>query len=109
MSPPQQHPQPESQPSEPPAPPSHASVEETSAAAPAGPYPTSFAQIVELIESGKPIPGIEDIPDTVLTGQEGPSKERRRMKPWEMRDVREEAVKYGGGLGTELFAGNKEG
>lgn len=113
MSPLPQHPQPEAQTSELPAPPTHVPVEEPSSAAatatPAGPYPTSFAQIVELIESGKPIPGIEDIPDTVLTGQEGPSKETRRMKPWEMRDVREEGVTHSGNLGAELFAGHKGG
>ncbi len=105
MTHPQQHPQPASVPSQP-APPAKPTSNEP--AAPAGSYPTSFAQIVELIESGKPIPGIEEIPDTVLTGQEGPSKEKRRMKPWETSDVREDGVKNGGGLGTELYSEKKE-
>lgn len=49
----------------------------------AAPYPTSFAHIVELITSGKPIPGIKEIPDTVLSGQETQSKCEKRRKPWE--------------------------
>lgn len=48
------------------------------------PYPNKYAQIVELILSGKPIPGILDIPDTLL-GMEQSSKAsvQRRRKPWE--------------------------
>ncbi|KAJ6004841.1 hypothetical protein N7540_012640 [Penicillium herquei] len=46
-------------------------------------YPTSFAHIVELITTGQPIPGIEQIPDTVLTGHEITSEKPRRRKPWE--------------------------
>ena len=49
----------------------------------AAPYPTSFAQIVDLISSGKPIPGIKEIPDTVLDGQGTESKREKRRKPWE--------------------------
>lgn len=54
------------------------------AAEPTPPYPTSFADIVELITQNKPIPGIEEIPDTVL--ELGSSKRDtavRRKKPWE--------------------------
>ncbi|KAF2097468.1 hypothetical protein NA57DRAFT_58052 [Rhizodiscina lignyota] len=47
------------------------------------PYPTSFAQIVELITSGQPIPGIKDIPNTVLEGQQSESNKPKRRKPWE--------------------------
>ncbi|KAH9867714.1 hypothetical protein IAQ61_008309 [Plenodomus lingam] len=51
------------------------------------PYPTSFAHIVDLISTGKPIPGIKQIPPTVLEGQGSqPTKERRR-KPWEKEDA----------------------
>ena len=50
---------------------------------PAAPYPTSFAHIVELITSGKPVPGIKDIPPTVLTGQGTQPAQARRKKPWE--------------------------
>lgn len=46
-------------------------------------YPSSFAHIVELITTGQPIPGIQQIPDTVLAGHETPSKVTRRRKPWE--------------------------
>ncbi|KMP03428.1 hypothetical protein CIRG_03120 [Coccidioides immitis RMSCC 2394] len=31
----------------------------------------------------QPIPGIQQIPDTILTGQEGPTTAARRRKPWE--------------------------
>ena len=51
------------------------------------PYPTSFAHIVELISSGKPIPGIKEIPDTVLSGQGTESKHERRKKPWEQQST----------------------
>ncbi|KAB2573024.1 MYB DNA-binding domain protein [Lasiodiplodia theobromae] len=50
------------------------------------PYPTSFAHIVELITSGQPIPGIKEIPDTVLEGQGSASTASKRKKPWE-KDV----------------------
>ncbi|KAJ5495597.1 hypothetical protein N7539_000713 [Penicillium diatomitis] len=46
-------------------------------------YPNSFAQIVELITTGQPIPGIEQIPDTVLEGHDISSEKPRRRKPWE--------------------------
>ncbi|KAL9097798.1 MAG: hypothetical protein Q9165_000124 [Trypethelium subeluteriae] len=47
------------------------------------PYPASFAQVVELISSGQPIPGIKEIPDTVLAGQGTESSTAKRKKPWE--------------------------
>lgn len=50
-------------------------------------YPSSFAHIVELITTGKPIPGIQEIPDTVLTGHDISSEKPRRRKPWEKDDV----------------------
>jgi len=48
------------------------------------PYPMSFAHIVELITTGKPIPGIKQIPDT-LHGEEAStvSAKAPRRKPWE--------------------------
>ncbi|RAL02032.1 DUF5572 domain-containing protein [Aspergillus ibericus CBS 121593] len=46
-------------------------------------YPSSFAHIVELITTGQPIPGIQQIPDTVLTGHDTPSERPKRRKPWE--------------------------
>lgn len=50
-------------------------------------YPSSFAHIVELITTGQPVPGIQEIPDTVLTGQEAPSTLEKRRKPWEKLPV----------------------
>jgi len=50
---------------------------------PPAPYPTSFAHIVELISSGKPVPGIKDIPNTVLEGQGTAPLKPKRKKPWE--------------------------
>ncbi|KAL8742189.1 MAG: hypothetical protein Q9190_005292 [Brigantiaea leucoxantha] len=50
---------------------------------PPAPYPTSFSQIVDLITKGEPIPGIKDVPDTVLTGHESMPTTAKRKKPWE--------------------------
>ena len=58
-----------------------------SASEPAAPYPTSFAQIVELITSGQPIPGIKEIPPTVLEGQGTQASKPRRKKPWEKDEI----------------------
>ncbi|KAK8247018.1 hypothetical protein HDK90DRAFT_461806 [Phyllosticta capitalensis] len=87
-------PQSQSQPPAPtsasPAPPQTQTAPSSSAAAPASsnspddaPYPTSFAHIVELITTGQPIPGIKEIPDTVLEGQGTAPTASRRRKPWE--------------------------
>ncbi|KAL4992508.1 hypothetical protein BDW68DRAFT_149903 [Aspergillus falconensis] len=46
-------------------------------------YPTSFAHIVELITTGQPVPGVQQIPDTLLTGQGAVSAKPKRLKPWE--------------------------
>ncbi|KAL5117101.1 hypothetical protein ACEQ8H_005060 [Pleosporales sp. CAS-2024a] len=53
---------------------------------PPAPYPTSFAQIVELITSGQPVPGIKEIPTTVLTGQGTQAAKACRKKPWEKEE-----------------------
>ncbi|KAF2633184.1 hypothetical protein BU25DRAFT_435766 [Macroventuria anomochaeta] len=55
----------------------------TNPSEPPAPYPTSFAHIVELITSGQPIPGIKEIPNTVLEGQGTPAEKPKRRKPWE--------------------------
>lgn len=47
------------------------------------PYSASFAEICDMIAEGKPIPGIKDIPDTILEGQASESQSERRKKPWE--------------------------
>lgn len=54
-------------------------------------YPSSFAHIVELITTGQPVPGIQQIPDTVLTGHDIASEKPRRRKPWE-NDIAAPAV-----------------
>jgi hypothetical protein len=47
-------------------------------------YPTNYQNIVELIMAGKPIPGIKQVPNTVL-GEDASSepKAQPRPKPWE--------------------------
>ena len=57
--------------------------EEEGAAEPEAPYPVTFNQIVELIANGQPIPGIKDIPDTVLEGRKSQAVVSTRRKPWE--------------------------
>ncbi|EMC96576.1 hypothetical protein BAUCODRAFT_51573, partial [Baudoinia panamericana UAMH 10762] len=47
------------------------------------PKPASFAEICDMIAEGKPIPGIKDIPPTILDGQVSESSSSRRKKPWE--------------------------
>ena len=57
-------------------------------AEPTPPYPTSFADIVDLITQNKPVPGIEEIPTTVLElGSSKRDTATRRRKPWETADV----------------------
>jgi len=47
------------------------------------PTPATFAEICEMIAQGKPIPGIKEIPDTILEGQGTHASATRRKKPWE--------------------------
>lgn len=47
------------------------------------PKPASFAEIVDMIAEGKPIPGIKEIPDTILEGQASENNVEKRKKPWE--------------------------
>ncbi|GAB7340650.1 hypothetical protein MBLNU457_7046t1 [Dothideomycetes sp. NU457] len=47
------------------------------------PTPATFAEICEMIAQGKPIPGIKEIPDTILEGQGTHATATRRKKPWE--------------------------
>ncbi|CZT11883.1 hypothetical protein WAI453_003166 [Rhynchosporium graminicola] len=63
------------------------------------PYPRSFAEIVALIQSGAPIPGIKEIDDTPRgLAASSPSVMPKRRKPWE-KDVPEEVIQ-GRGPGT---------
>jgi hypothetical protein len=56
------------------------------------PYPPTFAEIVELITSGKPIPGIKDIPPTLLTSQATKPTASKRRKPWDKELPSEEGM-----------------
>jgi hypothetical protein len=67
------------------------------------PYPPTFAEIVSMIQSGAQIPGIVDIPDTVLPDKATKASEKKRRKPWET-DVPEAVLQ---GAGTELENGEK--
>jgi hypothetical protein len=60
------------------------------------PYPTPFAEIVALITSGKPIPGIKDIAPTVLSDQATKPVANKRRKPWEKdEDLAVKEVTFG--------------
>lgn len=61
-------------------------------AAPPPAYPMSFNHIVELITTGQPIPGVKEIPDTVLEGQASHSTTSKRRKPWEKDEVLQESA-----------------
>lgn len=70
----------------------------SSATEPPAPYPISFSQIVELITTGQPIPGIKEVPNTLLEGQASQPTTAKRKKPWE-KDAREN-VDNGSGMGS---------
>ncbi|KAG0290413.1 hypothetical protein BGZ96_006113 [Linnemannia gamsii] len=48
-------------------------------------YPKSFQEICELIASGKPIPGIRQIPDNLAEGTPSEAKLAPKLKPWEKK------------------------
>lgn len=52
------------------------------------PRPATFAEICDMIAEGKPIPGIKDIPDTILEGQASSASQAQRRKPWERDELR---------------------
>ena len=58
-------------------------AEPAAAAEDAEPPRLSYQEVVELIQSGKPVPGIKEIPNTILEGQGTQSTQARRKKPWE--------------------------
>ena len=47
------------------------------------PTRATFAEICEMIAQGKPIPGVKEIPDTILEGQGTHASANQRKKPWE--------------------------
>jgi Family of unknown function (DUF5572) len=79
---------------------------------PPPPYPTSFASIVDLITRNQPIPGIEEIPNTVLdAGSSPPNKTPWRRKPWE-KEPQQQDLETGSGEkrnGVEGKANKDEG
>ncbi|KAF9280225.1 hypothetical protein BGZ68_007422 [Mortierella alpina] len=52
-------------------------------------YPKSFQEICELIASGKPIPGIRQIPNNLAEGTPSEAKLAPKLKPWEMKKAAE--------------------
>ena len=63
--------------------PTDSSISNQAGAVAPPPYPTSFSQIVDLITNGQPIPGIKEVPNTLLSGQESLAVTAKRKKPWE--------------------------
>lgn len=51
------------------------------------PYSSNYQQLVELIVSGKPVPGIKTIPDTVLGEQKSEATAATRPKPWAKKET----------------------
>ena len=71
----------------------------------------SFAEVMELIKEGKPIPGIRDIPGTVLEGQGTAPSGAQRRKPWEQGAGGSEgapAWQRGGGSLRDMFPRRQE-
>lgn len=50
------------------------------------PYSSNYQNLVDLIVSGKPVPGIKQIPDTVLSDQGSKLEAKSRVKPWEKQN-----------------------
>ncbi|CCE81841.1 Piso0_002518 [Millerozyma farinosa CBS 7064] len=46
-------------------------------------YSSKYKDIVNMIVTGQEIPGIKQIPDTVLSEQSSEHKAQQRVKPWE--------------------------
>ncbi|KAF9383286.1 hypothetical protein CPB97_006611 [Podila verticillata] len=55
-------------------------------------YPKSFQEICELIASGKPIPGIRQIPNNLAEGTPSAPKLAPKPKPWERAQAHSQAV-----------------
>ncbi|KAK6200150.1 uncharacterized protein RJT21DRAFT_121045 [Scheffersomyces amazonensis] len=66
------------------------SLQQSSSSSSDPPYSSNYQELVELIISGKPVPGIKQIPDTVLTEESSKSQASQRVKPWE-KAAKEEA------------------
>ncbi|KAF9335742.1 hypothetical protein BG006_010723 [Podila minutissima] len=55
-------------------------------------YPKSFQEICELIASGKPIPGIRQIPNNLAEGTPSAPKLAPKPKPWERATQTQQAA-----------------
>lgn len=53
-------------------------------------YSSNYQELVQLILQGKEVPGIKQIPDTVLEGETTEHVVKERKKPWEMEEEKEE-------------------
>lgn len=53
-------------------------------------YSSSYQELVELILAGKEIPGIKQIPNTILEGETTEQKAQVRKKPWELKREQEQ-------------------
>lgn len=51
------------------------------------PYSSNYQSLVELIIAGKPVPGVKEIPNTVLEGHELSLTASARPKPWELNPL----------------------
>jgi len=93
---------------------SNSALEPATPTQPPAVYTPTFDEIVALIQTGQDIPGIRDIPDTVLTGQGSTATTPARRKPWERGAGREESsamvptVAEVGAIGSNV-AGQGEG
>lgn len=59
---------------------------------------------MDLITSGKPIPGIKEIPDIVKEGEGSESARPERRKPWEIAAEKKQEGGSGDGLGARQEA-----
>lgn len=56
-------------------------------------YSYNYQELVELIIAGKEVPGIMQIPDTVLEGESSRHTSQARKKPWEIKREQEEKAR----------------
>ncbi|EPQ65943.1 Bgt-4540 [Blumeria graminis f. sp. tritici] len=63
----------------------HSDLSHERASMESAPYPSTFEEIIALIMSGASIPGIRDIPSTVVPEQASLSTIPKRMKPWQKK------------------------
>lgn len=61
------------------------------------PASLSFAEVMDLVQNDKPVPGVQQVSDTVLEGQATEATKPERKKPWE------QAKTSGQSAGTGLF------